>query len=167
MDQEQAQERIKELKEWYSHVTSYVVVNLFVVALNLWTSPEFLWSLFSIGGWGIGLVIHYFSVFGTGAAWEKRKIEELTGHRATQDELERLSERTNNLVTILSSINWDKIDPDFLDTRDNLKHAQENIVALRNGTDDSLSSDEVAKEIEKLEEFVTGPKFQFIDKAQG
>ena len=101
-----------------------------------------------------------------GADWEKRKMEELTGHKATQDELERLSERTDNLVKILSSINWEKIDPDFLDTRDNLKHAQENIVALRNGRHEGMSKDEVVREIEKLEEFVTSPKFQFIDQVQ-
>lgn len=168
MNQEQARKHIKKLKEFYSHLATYVSVNTFLLILNLWTSPDFLWVLFPLGGWGIGLAIHAFEVFGTSGNWEERKMQELTGWQDTQDELERLSERTENLVTILSSINWEKIDPEFLDTRDNLEEAQKNLVRLQSQLDgdSNVNKNEVVREIEKLEEFVTSPKFKFLDTAQ-
>lgn len=168
MNQDQARKRIKELKEFYSHLASYVIVHIFLVALNLFLSPDHLWFFYSLGGWGIGLAIHAFDVFGTSNGWEERKMEELTGWRDTQDEIERLRERTEVLVSILANVSWERIDPELLDTRDNLKAAQENIVRLRDQMDDNNDIDrqKIVREIEKLEAFVTSPRFQFLDKAQ-
>ena len=95
-------------------------------------------------------------------------MQELTGWRDTQDELERLRERTEVLVSILSNVNWERIDPEFLDTRDNLRAAQENIVRLRNHIDDGDDVDKrrVVREIEELEAFVTSAMFRFLDQVQ-
>ena len=168
MDQEQARKRIKELKAFYAHLASYIVVHIFLVALNLFVTPDFMWVLFSFGGWGIGLAMHALDVFGTSAGWEARKMQELTGWRDTQDELERLRERTEVLVSILSNVNWERIDPEFLDTRDNLRAAQENIVRLRDHIDDGDDVDKrrVVREIEEMEVFVTSPRFRFLDQVQ-
>ncbi len=168
MDQTQARKRIKELKGFYADLASYVVVHIFLVVLNLTFSPGFLWVFFSLGGWGIGLAMHAFNVFGTSADWEERKMSELTGWHDTQDELARLRERTEVLVSILANVNWEKIDPELLDTRDNLKAAQEHVVRLRDDIDegDDVDKRKVAREIEKLEAFVTSPRFQFLDQAQ-
>ena len=93
---------------------------------------------------------------------------ELSGWRDTQNELERLRERTEVLLSILTNVNWERIDPEFLDTRDNLRSAQENIVRLRDHIDDGDDVDKrrVVQEIEELEAFVTSPRFQFLDQAQ-
>lgn len=50
----------KEMKSrmTYRIITSlitYVVVNAFLVFVNLLTCPAYLWVLWVIGGWGIGL----------------------------------------------------------------------------------------------------------------
>lgn len=168
MNQNQARQRIKALKDFYSHLASYMIVHIFFVALNLFLSPEHLWFFYSLGGWGIGLAIHAFDVFGTSKGWEDRKMEELTGWRETKDELEHLRERTEVLVSILTNVSWERIDPELLDTGDNLKAAQENIVHLREQMDDNNAIDrqKIVREIEKLEAFVTSPRFQFLDKAQ-
>ena len=75
-----AKERIKELKEFYSHLTSYCIVMPSLAVVNLITNPNYLWFLFTLFGWGIGLGIHAFAVFGKskflGSKWEERKIEE-------------------------------------------------------------------------------------------
>jgi len=171
MNQEEARNRIKQLKDFYGHASSYVLVHIFLLGINLFTSPEFLWIFFSLGGWGIGLAIHaweVFGMFGDSGDWEKRKMQELTGWQDTQDELERLRERTDVLVSILNNVNWESIDPEFLDTRDNLKAAQAKIVKLRDHIDDAeiLDKRKVVREIERLEAFVTSPRFQFLDRAQ-
>lgn len=35
----------------------FVAVNLFLIAVNWFTSPHYWWVLWSIGGWGMGLLI--------------------------------------------------------------------------------------------------------------
>ncbi len=164
MNEKQAKKRIKELRGYYGHLTAYVSVNVFLIILNLLTHPGTLWFFFPLLGWGIGLAIHTVQVFWVGNEWEARKMEQLTGLKQTQDELSRLSERTDALVTILASVDWEKIDPELLQTRENLEQARDKIVALRSNRD-AQSEQEVAREIEKLEEFVTSSKFAYYDQA--
>ncbi len=78
---ERAKKRVEELKSFYSHLFIYLVVNVGFFILNILASPRHLWFYWPLIGWGIGLSIHGFSVFGTqkmlGKDWEERKIREL------------------------------------------------------------------------------------------
>ena len=76
---QEAKKRVEEIKGFYFHLISYIVVNAVLVVINLLTSPEYLWFIWPIIGWGIGLLIHAFTVFGNvmGKAWEERKIKEI------------------------------------------------------------------------------------------
>lgn len=75
-----AQKRVREIKGFYGHLTSYVVVNLFLIFLNLKYSPEYLWFLWTSFGWGIGLFFHAVRVFQwfpfLGKEWEQKKIQQ-------------------------------------------------------------------------------------------
>ena len=164
MDEKQALERIEDLKGFYAHAVAYVAGNIFLVGVNLITGSAFLWFVFPLLGWGIGLAIHAAQVFWTGADWEARKLEELTGLKETKEEVQRLAERTDALVTILASVDWERIDPELMHTRDSLEAAQERIAELQ-GKSDAASQAEVTREIERLEAFVTSPKFEYYDQA--
>lgn len=72
-----AKERVKEMKEFYGNLISYCVVIPFLIFINYYTFWGFQWFWFPLFGWGLGLTIHGFSVFGYGANWEERKIKEL------------------------------------------------------------------------------------------
>jgi hypothetical protein len=78
---QQAKERVEALKGLYIHLTVYVVVNLILFSINMIVSPDGLWFIWPLMGWGIGLAFHALGVltFGRafGAAWEERKIREL------------------------------------------------------------------------------------------
>ena len=78
---ERAKKRVEELREFYQHLVVYLVVNAFLLALNLWTSPGHLWFYWPLLGWGLGVAIHGATVFGNnrfwGQRWEERKIKEL------------------------------------------------------------------------------------------
>ena len=76
---QEAKKRVEEIKGFYYHLVSYILVNTFLVVINLLTSPEYLWFIWPIIGWSIGLVIHAFSVFSNlwGKSWEERKIKEI------------------------------------------------------------------------------------------
>ena len=39
--------------------------------------PQFQWFWFSAAGWGFGVTMHAFKVFGYGHSWEERKIKEI------------------------------------------------------------------------------------------
>ena len=77
-----ARKRVKQLTEFYTHLGSYLVVNGFLICLNLLTSPHTLWAIWPVLGWGVGLASHAVSVFGLlgigGKAWQERKVRELT-----------------------------------------------------------------------------------------
>ena len=45
------------------HLSTYILVNLGLTAINLWLSPKHLWVVFSALGWGVGVVSHYLSVY--------------------------------------------------------------------------------------------------------
>jgi 2TM domain len=75
-----AQKRVEEIKGFYGHLTSFVLVNLFLLIINLTTSPAYLWFFWPLMGWGIGLFFHGLKVFNYSAffnkEWEERKIKE-------------------------------------------------------------------------------------------
>lgn len=76
---QEAKKHVKEIKGFYFHIITYILVNTVLVVINLLKSPEYLWFIWPIIGWGVGLVFHAFSVFGNlwGKSWEERKIKEI------------------------------------------------------------------------------------------
>ncbi len=84
MDEEQryarAKARVDEIKGFYIHLIVYLIVNLGLFTMNLFTGGGW-WFYWGTLGWGIGLAVHGLSVFvfsgRMGAEWEQRKIREL------------------------------------------------------------------------------------------
>jgi len=76
---QEAKKRVEEIKGFYFHLVTYIIINAVLVVINLLTSPEYLWGIWPLVGWGVGLVIHAFSVFSNlwGNSWEERKIKEI------------------------------------------------------------------------------------------
>jgi sensor histidine kinase YesM len=72
-----AKKRVDELKGFYGNLISYCCVIPFLIFINLTFSPHFQWFWFSAAGWGFGLLMHAFKVFGYSSNWEERKIQEI------------------------------------------------------------------------------------------
>lgn len=79
-----AQKRVKSIKGFYIHFTVYVFVNIVLsIQIYLNTQNDFWrWESFStVLFWGIGILAHGTSVFGSnllfGKNWEDKKIKEL------------------------------------------------------------------------------------------
>jgi hypothetical protein len=72
-----AKKKVEELKEFYGSLISYLFVIPFLIFINYNTYWGFQWFWFPLLGWGLGLVIHSFQVFGYGSSWEDRKIREI------------------------------------------------------------------------------------------
>ena len=77
---EEARAHVREVRAFYTHALTYVLVIGFLATLNLVKSPERLWFLWAAFGWGIGLVAHGMNTFAfrgfLGSRWEERKIRE-------------------------------------------------------------------------------------------
>jgi len=72
-----AKKRVEELKGFYGNLISYCIIIPILIFINLKYSPEFQWFWFSAAGWGFGVLMHAFKVFGYGTNWEERKIKEI------------------------------------------------------------------------------------------
>ncbi len=58
-----AKKKVEARIGFYKHLISYVLVNLFLLAVNLITSPGALWFYWPLLGWGIALASHGLRVF--------------------------------------------------------------------------------------------------------
>jgi hypothetical protein len=56
---------------FYWHVAVFALVNAALCAINLNTSPDYLWFLWPLAGWGVGLALHGFGTLGLGNARER------------------------------------------------------------------------------------------------
>ena len=79
---EEAKRRVKELRDFYRNLLTYVVVNIVLIIINLITSPGTLWFYWVTVFWGIAILLHASKVFiikgkYLGKEWEERKIKEI------------------------------------------------------------------------------------------
>jgi len=75
-----AKGKVAELKGFYSHLFAYIVFNILLAAINILTSPGYLWFLWISFFWGLAVLGHAWHVFGhnkvLGDEWEEKKIKE-------------------------------------------------------------------------------------------
>jgi uncharacterized membrane protein len=61
---EQAITRLKQKRDFKTHLLIYVTVNTFLVVIWAVTGADFFWPIFPILGWGIGVVANAWDVYG-------------------------------------------------------------------------------------------------------
>lgn len=78
---QRARRQVRRLRGFYSHALVYAAVNVGLAGINLASSPETIWFVYPLLGWGLGLAAHAASVYALprwlGQEWEARKIREL------------------------------------------------------------------------------------------
>ncbi|HZW23184.1 2TM domain-containing protein [Noviherbaspirillum sp.] len=59
------------------HLAVYLLVNTGLALVNVLATPDRIWAVWPLFGWGIGLLFHGIAVFlhAPGAAWKERMIE--------------------------------------------------------------------------------------------
>ncbi|MCF6308118.1 MAG: 2TM domain-containing protein [Flavobacteriaceae bacterium] len=95
-----ARKRVKEIKDFYTHLIVYIIVNIFLIIMHLGIFQSGLanveipkWSMFITPfSWGIGLFFHWLKVFKDSFKffkdWEDRKIQEYLDRE--EEELKRM-----------------------------------------------------------------------------
>jgi len=78
---DKAVRRLKKQRDFRSHLLVYVLVNTLLVVIWMMTDPHgFFWPVFPIAGWGIGVIMNAWDVYG------RQEITEEDIHR----EMDRL-----------------------------------------------------------------------------
>lgn len=132
MTESAARKQARREAAFYRNLAAFVLVNAFLVALNLLTSPEHFWAIYPILGWGLGVVSQAFATFGDRGrgGWVERRTQELMGADASEDRLRalldetlderalpagapqdvaQLQRRIEHLEAIVTSRDWDEI----------------------------------------------------------
>lgn len=81
---EKAKKIVNDKKDFYIHLLIYISVNIGLFLINAFTvgfSNNIWWSFIPAFFWGIGLLIHFLSIFVLsnlfGSDWEAKEIEKI------------------------------------------------------------------------------------------
>lgn len=61
---EAAIKRLKQRREFGQNLVSYVVINAFLVGIWFFTGHGYFWPAWVLAGWGIGIALHAWALFG-------------------------------------------------------------------------------------------------------
>ena len=80
-DEKRIRKRVRKIRDFYTHLVVYLIVNALLVVVWYFTSGGFPWFIFCLGPWGRGIFFHWYSVFVEdgllGKNWEDRKVQEI------------------------------------------------------------------------------------------
>lgn len=84
-EEENAFKYVQDLKGFYAHLTTYVIVIIGLCIINFFTSPHYIWVRWPALGWGIGILSHGLRTFRLfnflGPDWEKKQVEKKLGRK--------------------------------------------------------------------------------------
>ncbi|SUO97598.1 helix-turn-helix domain-containing protein [Suttonella ornithocola] len=84
-EEQQILNTVRQQRNFYLHLSKYIVIILFLLVINLLTSPHYLWVGWVAFGWGVGLACRAFFIFSPWKwfddEWERREVEKRIGRR--------------------------------------------------------------------------------------
>ena len=83
-----AKKKVNARFVFYYHLAAYLIINLVLLIINLITSPGYLWVIWPVIGWGIGILFHALGALLFGRDTELRD-------RMIQKEMEKDLKKTN------------------------------------------------------------------------
>ncbi|MGA1872786.1 MAG: 2TM domain-containing protein [Thermoplasmatota archaeon] len=79
--EKRARKRVRKIRDFYTHLVVYVIINAMLVGIWYLSGAGFPWFVFPLGGWGIGIFFHWYSVYIEdgllGKEWEDRKVAKI------------------------------------------------------------------------------------------
>ncbi len=60
---DQAKKKAEEKAGFIIHFVSYILVNIFLISVNILTYRGHIWFVWPLFGWGVGLIFHFLGVF--------------------------------------------------------------------------------------------------------
>ena len=75
---EEAKKRVEKKKKFHSDLSSYLIWSAILLFINFFITRGYLWSLWVIGFWGLGIFQKSIKVYGSPFSspdWEEKEIE--------------------------------------------------------------------------------------------
>lgn len=63
-DRQLAIERLRAKRDLSTHLVAYLIVNAGLIAVWALTGGGYFWPAWVLGGWGVGLVLHAWEIYG-------------------------------------------------------------------------------------------------------
>jgi len=76
-----AVKRVKDKRDLRTHVFVYLVVNAMLVVIWAVSGAGYFWPIWSIGGWGLGLIFNWWSAYHENRPITEADIEREMGKR--------------------------------------------------------------------------------------
>lgn len=83
---EKAKKRLQDKREFAQHLVAFVVVNAGLIAIWALTGEGYFWPGWVLFGWGVGLVLHAWTVFVQKPVTEADIQHEIDKMRSRQDQ---------------------------------------------------------------------------------
>lgn len=84
-DEALALAHVRKVKDFYIHLTQYLIVIPILAGINLVGYSQYLWFVWPALGWGLGVLAHGAAVFGVvpflDGGWERRQVEKHLGRK--------------------------------------------------------------------------------------
>lgn len=171
MNEKEARKHINDLKGFYGHLMSFIVVMIGLVVTNVFTflqGDPAIWVVMPFMFWGGFVFLHGWGVIRSpkGRKWEEEKFRELTGWSASGEELENLADRVDILLSILNSaktgsgLDLDEARSTLRDVKRTIEYYQS---PLDRSSENTIAKDKVIHMVEKLEALVTSREFRQMD----
>jgi hypothetical protein len=71
-----AETKAKEKVEFRIHLITYIVINVLLMVINLTLTPGYIWFIWPLFGWGIGIILHTLRVYFSGEPSLKERMIE-------------------------------------------------------------------------------------------
>ena len=55
--------KAKEKVDFRIHIINYIVINAILAVINLTLTPGYMWFIWPLLGWGIGIILHALNVY--------------------------------------------------------------------------------------------------------
>ncbi len=79
-NEQAARQHVSRLKSFYQQVSTYLIINVVLIIINLLVDPHELWFYWVLIFWGIGIALQAVRLFGPGKKfdkdWEDKKVKE-------------------------------------------------------------------------------------------
>lgn len=85
---EEVKNRVRRKTKFYKELITFVTTSIFLIGLNIFTSPGYMWAWWPIGFWGIGLVSKAIklTLHDKASDWEEREINREMKRRGYESE---------------------------------------------------------------------------------
>ena len=91
--EEKIRRQVRSERAFLIHVAFFVVANALLFGINLMITPQKIWAVWPLLGWGLGLFLHGLRVYSRhsrflGEDWERRRVEERLKRLAKKERTE-------------------------------------------------------------------------------